>query len=161
MVLKLLLLMTDIPYSNMKCIKCEEKATKVYRPDLDLTGLGMCDEHEEEVQTDIIIATLEGWDHFKNKYFMAYKITQYTKDQAKKLGVEVKSSSVKGKKIDVFKNGKKIASVGASGYKDYPTYIKEKGKDYADERRRLYKKRHDKNRKVKGSNGWWADKLLW
>ena len=34
-----------------------------------------------------------------------YKISDYTKEQAKKIGVEVKSSSVKGKKIDVFKNG--------------------------------------------------------
>jgi len=92
---------------------------------------------------------------------MAYKITQYTKNQAKKLGLEVKPSTVKGKKIDVFKNGKKVASVGAVGYGDYPTYIKTKGKKYADERRRLYKKRHQSNRTIKGSNGWYADKLLW
>ena len=60
---------------------------------------------------------------------MSYKITNYTKRQAKKLGVEVKPSSVKGKKIDVFnKKGKKIASVGALGYMDYPNYIKKKGK---------------------------------
>ena len=71
---------------------------------------------------------------------MAYTITQYTKQQAKKLGVEVKPSRVKGKKIDVFKNGKKVASVGAIGYGDYPTYIKTKGKAYADERRKAYKK---------------------
>ena len=45
----------------------------------------------------------------------------------------------KGKKIDVFKNGKKIASVGAIGYNAYPTYKEKKGKKYADERRRLYK----------------------
>jgi hypothetical protein len=91
----------------------------------------------------------------------AYTITKYTKDQAKKLGVIVKPSSVKGKKIDVFKNGEKIASVGALGYSDYPTYIKSKGKTYADERRRLYKIRHSKDRNVKGSDGYYADKLLW
>ena len=73
---------------------------------------------------------------------MPYSITNYTKQQAKKLGVVVKPSSVKGKKIDVFKNGEKIASVGAIGYADYPTYMKTKGKAYADERRRLYKIRH-------------------
>jgi hypothetical protein len=44
---------------------------------------------------------------------------------------------------------------------DYPSYIKAKGKEYADERRRLYRIRHDKDRKVRGSAGWWADKLLW
>lgn len=92
---------------------------------------------------------------------MAYTITNYTKSQAKKLGVVVKPSSVKGKKIDVFKNGEKIASVGALGYSDYPTYIKTKGKAYADERRKLYKIRHAKDRNVKGSDGYYADKLLW
>ena len=92
---------------------------------------------------------------------MAYNITKYTKDQAKKLGVEVKVSKVKGKKIDVFKDGKKLASVGALGYSDYPTYTKTKGKAYADERRRLYKIRHSKDRNVRGSDGYYADKLLW
>ena len=92
---------------------------------------------------------------------MAYSITNYTRSQAKKLGVVVKPSSVKGKKIDVFKNGEKIASVGALGYSDYPTYMKTKGKAYADERRRLYKIRHAKDRNVKGSDGYYADKLLW
>lgn len=92
---------------------------------------------------------------------MAYSITSYTKKQAKKIGVEVKPSKVKGKKIDVFKKGKKVASVGAIGYGDYPTYIQTKGKKYADERRRLYKIRHESNRKKIGSNGYYADKLLW
>ena len=55
---------------------------------------------------------------------MGYRITDYTKQQAKKLGVEVKPSKTKGKKIDVFKKGKKVASVGAIGYKDFPTYSK-------------------------------------
>ena len=44
---------------------------------------------------------------------MPYIIKSYTKTQARKLGVVVKPSKVKGKKIDVFKNGQKIASVGA------------------------------------------------
>jgi hypothetical protein len=91
----------------------------------------------------------------------AYTITNYTKQQAKKLGVVVKPSNVKGKKIDVFKDGKKVASVGALGYSDYPNYMKEKGKAYADERRRLYKIRHSKDRNVKNSDGYYADKLLW
>jgi hypothetical protein len=92
---------------------------------------------------------------------MTYKITNYTKDKAKKLGVEVKVSKVKGKKLDVFKDGKKIASVGALGYSDYPTYIKDKGKDYADKRRTLYKIRHKKDKDVKGTKGYYADRLLW
>ena len=92
---------------------------------------------------------------------MKYTITEYTKNKAKQLGVNVSLSKVKGKKIDVFKNGKKIASVGALGYSDYPTYIKTKGKSFADKRRKLYKQRHGSNRTVIGSNGWYADKLLW
>lgn len=54
---------------------------------------------------------------------MPYKIKNYTKKQAEKLGVDVKPSRVKGKKIDVFKDGKKVASVGALGMNDYPTYL--------------------------------------
>jgi hypothetical protein len=90
-----------------------------------------------------------------------YDITNYTKEQAKKLGVEVKPSSNKKKKIDVFKSGEKVASVGAIGYKDYPNYIKTQGKAYADKRRELYKQRHAKDRNKVGTNGYYADKLLW
>jgi hypothetical protein len=90
---------------------------------------------------------------------MVYNITEYTKQKAKDLGVEVKPSTNKRKKIDVFKKGDKIASIGAAGMNDYPTYIKTKGKEYADERRRLYKIRHNKDRF--SGNGKWADKLLW
>ena len=41
---------------------------------------------------------------------MPYSIKQYTYDQAKKLGVQVKPSTVKSKKIDVYKDDKKVAS---------------------------------------------------
>lgn len=92
---------------------------------------------------------------------MSYKITDYTMQQAAKLGVTVKPSTNKKKKIDVFKNGEKVASVGAKGYSDYPTYMKTNGKEFAEERRRLYKIRHEKDRKEKGSQGFYADRLLW
>jgi hypothetical protein len=90
-----------------------------------------------------------------------YHITEYTYKQAKKLGVEVKHSKTKGKKLDVFKDGKKVASIGALGMNDYPTYIRKFGKEFADVRRRLYKIRHKKDRNVKGSAGYYSDKLLW
>ena len=90
-----------------------------------------------------------------------YKITNYTLKRAKKLGFTVKPSTNKTKKIDVYKNTKKIASVGANGMNDYPTYIQTRGIKYAKTRRRLYRKRHEKDRHVKLSNGWLADKLLW
>jgi hypothetical protein len=93
---------------------------------------------------------------------MAYKITQYSYKQAKKLGVTIKPSAVKHKKIDVFnKQGEKVASIGYLGMNDYPTWIKKEGKEYADKRRKAYKDRHEKDRNVVGSAGWYADKLLW
>lgn len=90
-----------------------------------------------------------------------YSITPYTYTQAKRIGVTVNPSKNKTKKIDVLKHGKRIASVGAYGMNDYPTYIKRNGQDYANTRRRLYKRRHEKDRKIKWSRGWLADKLLW
>lgn len=71
-----------------------------------------------------------------------YDITPYTKAKAKAMGLQVRPSTRKGKKLDVFRDGDYIDSVGALGYKDYPTYMKERGKAYADERRRLYHARH-------------------
>ena len=97
---------------------------------------------------------------------MAYNILPYSKEQAKKLGVEIKPSTNLLKKIDVFKNGKKVASIGARGMNDYPTYMEKEKKGYfpkghAKQRRKLYKQRHEKDRHNIGSNGWYADKILW
>ena len=66
---------------------------------------------------------------------MSYHITKYSYDQAKKLNVEIKPSSNKKKKIDVFKNDKKIASIGAIGYLDYPNFIKKNGLEYANKKK--------------------------
>jgi hypothetical protein len=90
-----------------------------------------------------------------------YQITQRIKDNAKKLGVTVKPSTNKNKKIDVFKDDKKIASIGAIGYKDFHLFLKEDGKEVAEERRRLYKIRHQKDRNKVGTPSWYADKILW
>lgn len=90
-----------------------------------------------------------------------YRITAYTRDKAKKLGVEVKLSTNPTKKIDVFRGGIKVASVGGAGYADYPTYLREQGRAVAEERRRLYRIRHAKDLAVVGSPGWWANELLW
>jgi hypothetical protein len=97
---------------------------------------------------------------------MAYKILPYSFRKAKELGVVIKPSTNLLKKIDVFKNGKKVASIGARGMNDYPTYIEKekKGyyeKGYAYKRRKLYKERHEKDRHKVGSNGYYADKILW
>ena len=100
-----------------------------------------------------------------------YTITKYTYNQAKKLGVTVKPSTDPTKKIDVFRKEKigktrtykirKLASVGANGMNDFPTYMKKRGVAFAKTRRRLYKMRHEKDRHIKGSRGYWASNLLW
>jgi hypothetical protein len=91
-----------------------------------------------------------------------YKITEYSFDQAKKLNVTIKPSNKANYKIDVYDlAGKYITSIGDKNYNDYPTYIKNKGQTYADERRKLYKKRHEKDRNVKNSRGYYTDKILW
>ena len=64
---------------------------------------------------------------------MTYKITDYSYSQAKKLNVQIKPSTNKKKKIDVFKNDKKIASIGFIGFFDFPTFIDKKGLAYANE----------------------------
>ena len=96
---------------------------------------------------------------------MPYSITKYTRNKAKQLSVTIKPSTNKTKKIDVYKKSKgkdhKVASIGALGMNDYPTYIKKNGMKYAETRRRLYKIRHQKDRMRIGTPGWYADKLLW
>jgi len=93
---------------------------------------------------------------------MAYSISKYSYQQAKKLGVTIKPSEVKDKKIDVFnKKGEKIASIGYLGMNDYPTWIRKMGKEFADRRRKAYKSRHEKDRHIAGSPGYYADKILW
>ena len=91
-----------------------------------------------------------------------YRITKYTRQQAKKYGVRVRPSTLRQKKIDVIDaKGKKIASVGANGMMDYPSFILKRGLKFANTRRKLYYQRHSKDGQTKGTNGWWAKKLLW
>ena len=97
----------------------------------------------------------------KSKKSGKYIITKHTREQARLLGVQVKLSENKEKKIDVFKNGEKIASVGATGYGDFPTFKRTRGKKFADERRRRYKMRHERYRHNVGTPSYYADKLLW
>ena len=92
---------------------------------------------------------------------MVYQIKPYSYEQAKKLNVEIKPSTRKDKKIDVYKDKKYICSIGNINYFDFPTYIKIYGLGYANERRKLYKMRHNKDRNIKNSSGYFADKILW
>ena len=76
------------------------------------------------------------------------------KARAKSLGVEVKPSTRKNKKLDVFKNGEKLASIGDKRYSDFLQHGDE-------ERRKRYKARHEPYRHKKGSASYYADQILW
>jgi hypothetical protein len=95
---------------------------------------------------------------------MAYQIQQRQKAQAKKLGLTIKSSTNKKKKIDIFKGKDKIGSAGAIGYNDFATYLKSIGKEAANKKRLAYLKRHSKEPKMKDgkrTNSYYADEILW
>ena len=95
---------------------------------------------------------------------MSYEIKDIQKQKAEKLKVEIKPSTNKKKKLDVFKDGEKVASIGAIGYKDYGTYLEELPKKDADKKRKNYIARHKKEPKMKDgkrTNSYYADKILW
>jgi hypothetical protein len=78
------------------------------------------------------------------------------KARAKSLGVEVKPSTRKNKKLDVFDatGKKKLASIGDVRYSDYLQHGDE-------DRRKRYKARHEPHRHKKGSASYYADQILW
>ena len=88
-----------------------------------------------------------------------YTIKKYSYDQAKALGVTIKPSTFKNKKIDVYKDNNFICSIGDSRFYDFPSYL-EIDKDLALERRRLYHIRHKKDN-VEGTKGYYSLKILW
>ena len=91
---------------------------------------------------------------------MVYKITNYSYKKAEENDLNIVPSKKKNKKIDVYKNGEYIASIGDERFYDYPTYILNDGKKYADERRKLYYKRHNlKSSKYSADN--LAKIILW
>jgi hypothetical protein len=77
------------------------------------------------------------------------------REKAKLLGVSVRPSKNKTKKLDVYdKTGNKVATIGDIKYEDFNTHGDV-------ERRRLYKSRHEKNRHKKGTASYFADQILW
>lgn len=95
---------------------------------------------------------------------MAYNISSRTKKVAKEIGVSVKPSTRKNKKLDVYKNGKKVCSIGDTRYNDYHTYkAKERSgkveKGTSEKRRKAYLSRHGAYRK--NTCGYFAEMLLW
>ena len=77
------------------------------------------------------------------------------KANAAKIGVKVKPSKNKNKKLDVFdKDGKKLASIGSKYYYDY-TITRDKKKQ------KSYLARFAKTRVKVGSPSYFAWKILW
>lgn len=105
--------------------------------------------------------------NYKNVAKGAYKIKPHTFRKAIELGVKVKPSKNPKYKIDVFDwNNNYITSIGSPEYKDFPTYIQEKGLDYALTRRELYQKRHKREIDLlgdnwEGSRSYYSWNLLW
>lgn len=93
-----------------------------------------------------------------------YHIQPYTLAKAHELGVYIKPSTKKNKKIDIYDwNGNYIFSIGDKNYSDFPTYVKTHGMEYALTRRRLYHLRHkkEKNPYWIGSPSYYSWNLLW
>ena len=74
------------------------------------------------------------------------------------MNLKIVPSKRKNKKIDVYKDGNYVISIGDIRYSDYPTYIKTKGKAYADKRRELFYERHKDNNGLAGELN---KRLLW
>ena len=89
-----------------------------------------------------------------------YNIKQYSYDQANKLNVEIFPSVNPRKKIDVFKNGLFLFSIGDIRYGDFPTFL-EIDYDTAVNRRRLYKLRHAKDLKKIETKAYYSNLILW
>ena len=77
------------------------------------------------------------------------------KANAAKIGVSVRPSKLKNKKLDVFdKKGEKVASIGHTDFQDFLTHNDKK-------RQANYLARHAKTRAIKGSPSYYAAEILW
>ena len=94
-----------------------------------------------------------------------YRIKPYSYNQANLLGVQIFPSDNPKYKIEVYdKSGKFLFYIGdAKKYlnNDYATYLETHNKQYADERRRLYRLRHAKEGNKKGTKGYYSFNILW
>jgi hypothetical protein len=96
---------------------------------------------------------------------MTYQITSRQRANARRLGVSIKPSTVKGKKIDVFKgtgkDKKKVASIGALGMMDFDKWKAKEGIEKAKKRQKAFKSRFSKQRVKVGTPAYYADQILW
>ena len=95
-----------------------------------------------------------------------YRVKSRQRDIAKQIGVVIRPSERANKKLDVYRDGFYVASIGDVRYNDYYDYLagEQKGKEnpgVAALRRNAYYARHQANLKIPYSPGWYSWKLLW
>ena len=91
-----------------------------------------------------------------------YKISDHSKKQAALLNLIIKPSKNKDKKIDVFTHdGEFICSIGDILYNDFSRYIEMYDLTYANKRRELYHKRHQKGINIVNSKQYLSARILW
>lgn len=98
-----------------------------------------------------------------------YIIRDWTNKQAKKHKLTIFPAEDNKTKLEVYDDkGLYLANVGALGYLDYAQYLDMEKADLvpegtANERRRLYHLRHEKERgyNTKNTKSWLAKTLLW
>ena len=95
-----------------------------------------------------------------------YEIKPYTYKKAKELDLIVFPAENKKNKLQVYSsNGLFLHNIGDIKYYDFPAYLQMENngivpKGYAETRRKLYHKRHNKQYE-KNSKGYLAKELLW
>ena len=89
-----------------------------------------------------------------------YIISERTKQIAKSLNIDIRPSTKKSKKIDVY-TPQGILSIGSRSYPDYHEYIETKGLAYANKRREMYMKRHQIDINAGKGKGFYSFIFLW
>jgi hypothetical protein len=74
-----------------------------------------------------------------------YDIKPYSYEKAHELGLDIKPSKRKHKKIDIYKDGDYICSIGDNRYMDYPSFLERDGYEIAELHRQRYHNRHKKD----------------
>lgn len=91
-----------------------------------------------------------------------FEIKPIHQRNANSLGVKIKPSSDRKKKLDIYDfHGNYICSIGDIHFGDYESYIRTHGLEYANIRKRLYKQRHEKTRHILGTPSYYSDRILW
>lgn len=51
------------------CLKCGEETNIVLGADPDITGIPVCEEHKDEIQTDLMLLLLPNDEDFNEEWF--------------------------------------------------------------------------------------------